>query len=374
MNDTTTPPFALRELKVLDEERQLIDARFSPCGKFLFAGDYQGGLCRWDVESGARAVLAGHGGWVQGFEFHPDGRRLFSGDSWGQLIAWDYAEPEPTPKWKVSDCHPTWMRSLAMSPDGSTLATCGVDQFVRLWSTEAGALKHQLPRHADELFCLRFHPDGKSIVGGDLKGVVTQWDVATLGDRATLAPARQLEARALYAKPIVNGFSEINDVGGVRSLAFNSDGTLLACGGSQPATSGFFTGKPIIVLIDWVTGAATQTLQPADATPDDGIVMQLSYHPNGFFIASCSGQPGKGALWCWKPGEAAPFLYNKDLSHLRSASLHPDGKRLAVTQVRIKEGTNTGNGRNANTDEEYLGLVSRIHIFDTTPEPAATGA
>ena len=364
--DATSPPptpaagFAVKELKLIEHDRQLAFTWFSPCGRFLLGGDYDGVVCRWDVESGAKVALNGHGGWVQGLVFHPDGKQMFTADSWGQLIAWDYAADAPQPKWKTPDCHPTWLRGLAISPDGSTLATCGVDQFVRLWSSADGKPKQELPQHAEELFCVRFHPDGKSLVSGDLKGNVTHWDLAA--GKAV----RQLDAKALYLRPVVNGFTEINDVGGVRSLAFDPTGTTLACGGSQPVTSGFFTGKPLVILIDWATGSAKQSLQPADAVPDDGIVMDVSHHPGGFYLASCSGQPGKGSFWCWRPGEAAPLFIDKARPHCRTASLHPDGKRMALTQVLLKDPQQSGNGRSVGADGEYLGLVSHVRIFETT--------
>jgi WD40 repeat protein len=253
------------------------------------------------------------------------------------------------------------MRGLALSPDGATLATCGVDRFVRLWSTVDGKLQRELPRHTEELFSVAFHPDGKSLVSGDLKGNVTHWDLVT----GTVS--RQLDAKVLYARPKVMGFVEINDVGGVRVLAFDAAGATLACGGGEPVTSGFFTGKPMLLLFDWASGTKKQALQPADAQPTDGIVMDVSFHPQGYVVATTSGQPGAGALWCWRPGEDKPFFHNKEMAHARSASLHPDGKRLAVSQVAVKDGAGGGNGRGVDKPEDYVGLISRVRVFDTTP-------
>ena len=41
--------FKLKEAKRFEHDRELVAARFSPCGKFLFAGSYDGHLYRWDV-------------------------------------------------------------------------------------------------------------------------------------------------------------------------------------------------------------------------------------------------------------------------------------------------------------------------------------
>src|SRR5687767_728413 len=75
---------------------QVCAARFSPCGKVLAAGSFDGTVRRWDA-SGADPYpelppLMGHQSWVQCIAFAPDKVRLFSADSWGRLSCWAYAE------------------------------------------------------------------------------------------------------------------------------------------------------------------------------------------------------------------------------------------------------------------------------------------
>ncbi|MBY0228553.1 MAG: hypothetical protein K2W96_04655, partial [Gemmataceae bacterium] len=66
--------------KPVDPGRQLLCLRFSPDGKLLAAGDFEGSVQRWDAALKPLAPLKGHGGWMGTLAFHPDGR-LFSGDS-----------------------------------------------------------------------------------------------------------------------------------------------------------------------------------------------------------------------------------------------------------------------------------------------------
>jgi WD40 repeat protein len=43
---------------------------------------------------------------------------------------------------------------------------------VKLWNTEDGALVDVLAGHANHVYNVLFHPDGKRLISGDLKGDV----------------------------------------------------------------------------------------------------------------------------------------------------------------------------------------------------------
>jgi hypothetical protein len=374
-------PFDSKQVALLDHDHELPIARFSPCGKFLFAGSYDSNLYRWDippaheaapaglaVEEAAHAIdkkvaISAHKAWVQGIVFHPDCKQMFTADSWGNICAWDYAAAEPKPKWTRPQGHSRWMRSLAISPDGALLATCGADRIIKLWSTADGSPKWESPVQPHDLFSVQFHPKGDLVVG-DLFGSVDQWDLSAK------KIVRSFDAHILYLRPTVNGGPDINDVGGVRTLSFSPDGKTLACGGAQPLSSGFFTAKPAIVLIDWDSGKQSQILQWEGAAPEDGITLDVIWHPDGFVIGGASGQAGKGALYCWKPGAKAPAYLDKKIVNCRSLSMHPDGRRLAVAQVQPNAGAG-GNGRHLKQDAEYFGFLAKIRIFEgAKSEPA----
>lgn len=350
--------FVLLRPRTLEHDREIVFARFSPCGRFLFAGGYDGRIYRWTLDGDQIAVFEGHAGWMQGLAFQPDGRRMITGDSWGQLIAWNYADADPKPLWKREDCHSRWMRSMALSPDGGTIATCGADRAVRLWAAADGAPIADLAAMSDDLMCAHFEPGGSLLVG-DLKGVIHQFDI-----KARKA-VRTLDASILYSRPMVQGFREINDVGGVRCMTSDPKGQYLFAAGVQPATSGFLTGKPTAVCFDFATGKAQHTWQWDKVEPADGIVMDLQWHPGGYVLAATSGQPGKGAIAAWKPGDAGTVYLNKTILHSRTTSIHPDGKRVAIVQVSARQGAGGGNGRRLSSDGEYIGMISQVKVFET---------
>src|SRR3954468_23374696 len=70
--------FKLIRPRVMEHDREMVFAQFSPCGRFLFAGSYDGRLYRWELASEKISVLTGHDGWMQSLAFHPDGKRAYS--------------------------------------------------------------------------------------------------------------------------------------------------------------------------------------------------------------------------------------------------------------------------------------------------------
>ncbi len=358
--------FTPKELKSLKTDCQLGLARFSPCGKFLFAGGLDGTVRRWDAASNELSELPplrGHGGWVQAIACSPhtalapsvpdapatasdDLPRLFTADSWGQLRAWRYDDAEPKPAWSINPAHDGWIRSIAVSPDGRRLATCGLDQIVRVWSAADGSKQLELTGHNEDVFCVAFHADGRSLVSGDFKGVIKHWDLAT----GTCQ--RDLDARVLFK------LDRLQDVGGVRSLAFNQHGTMLAAGGTTPKVGGNVQGNPTILVFDWITGMQKHTLSLGGE--GDGFVYDMHFHADGFLMAVTSGNPGAGKFLFIRPRDSQPFFVTTKMPNCHSLAVHPSGTRIAVTATN---GGSNGNGRQLKNGE-YAGNWSPVHIWE----------
>lgn len=354
----TGDPTRARAVKDLKHERQLTRCRFSPCGRFLFAAGLENALQRWDLETGRKSALAGHSSWVGALAFHPDGRRLFTGDCHGAVHCWPFAEDAPKPLFTIRDACRGWVRALAVSPDGRCLVTGGCRGELRVWSAADGKRLTALEGHRGHVFSTAFHPDGETLASGDLFGRVRQWDLAS--GRC----ARELDASALHTRQ--EHF--LADVGGVRAMAFDPQGTRLACSGLTEAESNTFCpGTPAVLVLDWATGRLQRQLKAVSKQKVDGFVNAVRYLPDGTLAACGEGTSG-AALWFWKPDRDEAFHSLPGPSGY-DLDLHPDGATLALALYENRG--HSGNGRRAKTPEEYVTNTGLIRLVALPTDPPA---
>jgi WD40 repeat protein len=354
-----------KESSKLEYERQLWEARFTPCGNFLVADGYDATIQRWRVTADGFQPLpafTGHDGWVQCLA--PIGNeRLVSADSWGRVSLWKYSAADAAkPLWTIADALGGWIRTLAVSPDESLIAIAGNDSVIRLLSLKDGAVQKEIGQKEtgqreiagieDRVFSLCFHPDGKSLVSGDLKGTIREWNVES-GESV-----RELDASSFYK------LNHMQDSGGIRRLAFDAEGKRLLCGGMKDPTGGFCQGAPQLIVFDWATGKQTHEIVAGDRT--DGFIYDAQFHPDGFVMACASAFPGKGRLFFWRPEDKEPFFTGKTLTNGRSLSLHPDGKRIAY----LVSNSANANGRPLK-DGKYAGGSAIVRVLDLPVEEAA---
>lgn len=322
-------PTQTRLAQELKHASPLVSCRFDAAGAFVFAGAQDNSIQRWALADGKKTALTGHKSWVRALVSVPKRQLLLSGDYNGQLIWWPADAETPKPM-RTVDAHNGWIRAVAVSPDGATLATCGNDHLVKLWSVADGKPLRTLTGHANHVYNVAFHPGGKVLVSADQKGVLKEWDLVQ-GTHV-----RDLDAGVLWKyDPTFRA-----DIGGARGLAFSPDGSRLACCGITEVTNAFAgIGKPVIVLFDSASGKRLQLLRPKDAF--QGTAWRVVFHPSGFVVGVGGG--AAGAVWFWKPEQAESFHTFKLPGSGRDLDLHPDGTRLAVAfydgAVRVYEMT-----------------------------------
>lgn len=341
--------FEPKEVTAISADPQVHAAHFAPGGNLLAAGGYDGRVRLWDMsqeEPRELDSLTGHNAWVQAIRFSPDGSFLFSSDSWGQLRAWDMRGEQPQLAWNLEDAHDGWVRDVDVSPDGKRIVTCGRDRVVRMWTAIDGAFLYESRHHDFDVYCSRFHPNGESVITGDDRGVI-KVSRASTGDLI-----REIDASTLYLE------HRLQDVGGVRTLSFDRDGTVMAVGGTTPKNGGTVQGTPTVLLFDFATGKLTNTLNFGAAT--HCFVHEIILHNAGFVMAVTSGTPGQGQIIFQRPEDEAPFFSHTKIPNCHSLSLHTKSGRFAVAATN--RGSN-GNGRRLNKDGEYEGNTSPIHLF-----------
>jgi WD40 repeat protein len=342
-------PTAARVERELKHARPLVGCRFDPSGRFLFASSEDDSIQRFDLLTGARTALTGHESWARGMCFvsptppaplnfdawekrqfaakvlgglapalpapKPHPFTLVSADYRGKLIWWQGDADAPNPL-KTVQAHEGYARALAVSPDASTVASCGNDLTVKLWRAADGALLRTLEGHESHVYNVAFHPGGSRLASCDLKGVVKDWDLKTGKCE------RDLDAKVLHKYDP----SFMADIGGARGMALKSDGSTLAlCGITNVSNAFAGVGNPAVVLIDWKGGKA-KLLKTSAAF--QGTAWGVAFHPSGAVI--CAGGAGQGRVWFFK-GDGMDNVHTLNVpSNCRDLALAPGGERFAV--------------------------------------------
>src|SRR6187399_2756730 len=98
-------------------DRPLIACRYDPTGRYIFFGAEDNLVHRVDLKSLTVTPLTAHDSWVRALGFSPDGKTLYTGGYDGRLIFWPAADEKPQPI-RVIEAHQGWLRALAVSPSG----------------------------------------------------------------------------------------------------------------------------------------------------------------------------------------------------------------------------------------------------------------
>jgi RNA polymerase sigma factor (sigma-70 family) len=233
---------------------------FSPDGKLLAAkSGAPGFVALWDVASGNQVELLKVKQEVRALAFltRQDGLRLAAGTADGTVLLWDLPGSatllRPDRVGRTAEAlhalgHQSGVSTVAVSPDGKTIATGSHDHTVRLWDAASGKESRKLEGHWYGIKSLCYSPDGKLLVSAGIDGQVFVREATTgkilhhlSGCCAALSPDGKLLATATTdQKPVIQlwnvaTWQELRRLYGPRAsifrLAFSPDGKTLASGG-----------------------------------------------------------------------------------------------------------------------------------------------
>ena len=264
---------------------------FSQDGKFLAALDHNNSLSIWDIQTAEQIRtlerVTGHGQWISIFR----GRSLAC-TSEGQYLAISFLEidQETVRLWNGETSvsftpAETPVISAAVSPDGKIFATGGWEKKVTLWDVETRAPNGTLEGHTGEINTLAFSSDGTLLASGGARN----WEYQEGEDGSTRRPD------------------------GSYSMFSKGDGTVhyfLADDSSPDKTAKVW---------QVATGENIATLS------HEQVVREVAFSPNHTCLATASG--AEVLLWCTKTWQLVATL---DTREIESLAFSHDGTRLAV--------------------------------------------
>jgi WD40 repeat protein/predicted Ser/Thr protein kinase len=316
-------------LGILDRHR--IDTRADPSHRFEW--NYLDRLCRTEIQT-----LTDHKYSVYSLAISPDGSRLASGGRDG-IIIWELATRKPLHK--ITDVPLVF--TLDFSPDGKQLAAGGSDlndqHILNIWDTKTFGLIRTLPDYDS---CgsvawarIDYSPDGQLLAyPTKSRGVL----VATLESGKIVAELKG------FAKP-------------AEHVSFSADGKHIV------ASSYYSPPTENIKIWDWKSGQEVLTLGVA------GRISDVTFSPNGKWLAAAGNSPTTEKtvrIWKLEPDNQASFSQvlvgqNRRINSLRFS---PDGNQLVAVgfsnQVAVWELNKTHPHRRFFGHQDY---VSDAHFL-----------
>ncbi|CAG7851219.1 WD repeat-containing protein tag-125 [Serendipita indica DSM 11827] len=120
-------------------------------------------------------ILRGHKGGIYALAISSDGSRIASGSSDNTIRVWDADTGQPLGE--QIQGHKSSVTAIAFSPDNLRIVSGSNDNTLRLWDADTGqGLGEPLRGHVNSVNAVAFYPDSSRIISGSSDNTIRLWD------------------------------------------------------------------------------------------------------------------------------------------------------------------------------------------------------
>lgn len=267
-------------------------------------------------------TLASTSGPVWSVAVSPDGKTIASGSWDGTIQLWKVSIDNARIPIQTLAGHSGAVWAVAMSSDGKLLASGSADRTIKIWNLQTGELLNTLKGHSAGVFSIAFSPDNSLLASGSFDKTIKLWNI----DRGQSQKYRVYahgHSRGYahgYSYEYSHGYSQTSyptrtlfgHTQEVQSVAFSPDGQTLASGSTDGT----------VKLWNVNTGKAYRTL--SDHTDS---VWSVAISPDGQTLASGSWDRTV-KIWNLNTGEVKRTLRGHS-KQVHSIAFSPDGRTIA---------------------------------------------
>jgi eukaryotic-like serine/threonine-protein kinase len=276
---------------------------------------------RWELPPGPNEPMQATGG-VARVRWSPDGKFVFAGDGSGAAQMFDQTTGNRHIVWQTNSL----IRAGSFSPDGRWFVVGVMDKEIPV--LETGTWNQVATLHVERgITDIVFSPDGKRVLSSGYDGVFREWDTETWNSIRTtkLSESRHQEIDAVADLVTLSDFNDQitvlrdatvvhkEEVAGLRSHALSPDGELLAAG----------TADGLVILRKWQTKAGQQELGS-----HKNAISGMAFSPDGRWLVSTSWDRS-ARVWNVRTGALAATLVGHE-NRVSQPDFSSDGSLLAT--------------------------------------------